>query len=84
MSTTDKSGAIRNFRKVIDSMQREEMTMVMGVYADALKQIVTIARENSLSLRHIEHAMNVKEPKEKKVRVPRKKKTTDLLQPAVQ
>lgn len=54
MSATDKSSAIRNFRKVIDSMEREEMTMVMGVYGDALKQIVGIAKEHSLSLRHIE------------------------------
>ena len=84
MSATDKSGAIRNFRKVIDSMEREEMTMVMGVYGDALIQIVDIAKENNLTIKHIEHAMNMKEPKEKKVHVPRKKKTTDLLQPAVQ
>ena len=84
MSATDKSSAIRNFRKVIDSMEREEMTMVMGVYGDALKQIVGIVKENNLSLRHIEHALSMKEPKENKVRIPRKRKNLEVETSTVQ
>ena len=84
MSTSDKTSAIRNFRKVIDSMEREEMSMVMGVYGDALRQIVVIAKENNLSVKHIEHALNMKEPKEKKVRVPRRKKNNEVETSTVQ
>ena len=45
---------------------------------DALKQIVTIAREHSLTSEHIAFALKSKVPREKKIRVLKKNKFTQI------
>ena len=78
MSVVEKNIALKKFRSAIESLEREEMMMVMRIHGDVLNQIVTIARENNLALQHIEHALKLRQPKEKVARVPRKKKNSEV------
>jgi hypothetical protein len=67
--------ALAKLRKVIQSLQREEMIQIQKEHGDALSKIVEIAKENSLTFEHIEFAMNVKPPKAyKSKRTPTKSK----------
>lgn len=73
MSTNDTSTALTQLRKVIASLQKEEMSQLQKSSGDALKQIVTIAREHSLTSEHIKFALSARKPKEPRLnRVPRK------------
>jgi len=74
MSAIETSNALTQLRKVIASLQKEEMAQLQKSSGDALKQIVTIAREHSLTSEHIAFALKAKVPREKKVRVPKKNK----------
>jgi NTP pyrophosphatase (non-canonical NTP hydrolase) len=58
------------------SLQKEEMAQLQKSSGDALKQIVTIAREHSLTSEHIALALKTRVPREKKIRVPKKNKFT--------
>jgi hypothetical protein len=53
MSALETSTALTQLRKVIASLQREEMSQLYKSSGDALKQILTIAREHSLTSEHI-------------------------------
>ena len=78
MSALETSTALTQLRKVIASLQKEEMAQLQKSSGDALKQIVTIAREHSLTSEHIALALKTRVPREKKIRVPKKNKFTQI------
>ncbi len=85
MTQSDTGTTLVKLRKMIESMQKEEMVQVQRMNADALAQIVSIAKQNQLNAEHIEFALSVKEPRVKKEhRVPRKnKKSSIFVEPEV-
>ena len=75
MTQSETGTTLVKLRKMIESMQKEEMVQVQRMNADALAQIVSIAKQNQLNAEHIAFALSVKEPRVKKeLRVPRKNK----------
>ncbi len=70
----ESSSTLNKLRKVIQSLQKEEMIHMQRLHGDALKKIVAIARENGLTLEHIECALKGREPKNKASNVPKKNK----------
>ena len=72
MTQNDSPSTLLKLRKMIESLQKEEMRQIQSSNADALAQIVSIARQNNLKADHIAFALSVRQPREKKVRVPRK------------
>ena len=74
MTQNDSPSTLLKLRKMIESLQKEEMRQIQSSNADALAQIVSIARLNNLNADHIAFALSVRQPREKKVRVPRKNK----------
>ena len=72
----DTSSSLIQLRKLIQSLQKQESEQIQQTHGDALKQIVTIARENDLSIDHIKIALSARVPKtDRKIRVPKKNKT---------
>ena len=74
MTQNDSASTQIKLRKMIESLQKQEMRQIQSSNADALAQIVSIARLNNLNADHIAFALSVRQPREKKVRVPRKSK----------
>ena len=74
MTQNDSASTLLKLRKMIESLQKEEMRQIQSSNADALAQIVSIARLNNLNADHIAFALSVRQPREKKVHVPRKNK----------
>ena len=74
MTQTDTGATLNKLRKMIQTLQREEMVQMQRTHSDALAQIVSIARQHDLTAEHITFALNVRQPKEKKIRVSRKNK----------
>ena len=74
MTQTDSGATLNKLRKMIQTLQREEMVQMQRTHSDALAQIVSIARQHDLTAEHITFALNVRQPKEEKIRVPRKSK----------
>ena len=74
MTQNDSASTLLKLRKMIESLQKEEMRQIQSSNADALAEIVSIARLNNLNADHIAFALSVRQPREKKVRVPRKNK----------
>jgi hypothetical protein len=74
MTQTDTGATLNKLRKMIQTLQKEEMVQMQRTHSDALAQIVSIARQHDLTAEHITFALNVRQPKEKKIRVPRKNK----------
>ncbi len=74
MTQTDSGATLNKLRKMIQALQREEMVQMQRTHSDALGQIVSIARQHDLTAEHITFALNVRQPKEKKIRVQRKSK----------
>ena len=74
MTQNDSPSTLLKLRKMIESLQKEEMRQIQSSNADALAEIVSIARLNNLNADHIAFALSVRQPREKKVRVPRKNK----------
>ena len=71
----DNTSTLSKLRKVILSLQKEGMAHMQQLHGDALKQIVTIAKENNLTIDHIQVAMCAKTPKtDRTLRLPRKNK----------
>lgn len=71
----DTSSSLIQLRKLIHSLQKQESEQIQQMHGDALKQIVTIARDNDLSIDHIKIALSARQPKaERTIRVPRKNK----------
>ena len=66
MTQSDTGTTLVKLRKMIESMQKEEMVQVQRMNADALAQIVSIAKQNQLNAEHIAFALSVKEPRVKK------------------
>jgi TusA-related sulfurtransferase len=84
MTQSDTGTTLVKLRKMIESMQKEEMRQIQSTHADALSQIVSIAKQNQLNAEHIAFALSVRQPKEKKIRVPRKnKKSSVFIEPEV-
>lgn len=72
---TESSSSLTQLRKLIQSLQKQESEQIQQTYSDALKQIVSIARENNLTIEHIQVALSARQPREPKVpRVLRKNK----------
>ncbi len=74
MTQTDTGATLNKLRKMIQTLKREEMVQMQRTHSDALAQIVSIARQHDLTAEHITFALSVRQPKEKKIRVPRKVK----------
>lgn len=71
----DTSSSLIQLRKLIQSLQKQETEQIQQLHGDALKQIVTIARENDLSIDHIKVALSAREPKtDRTLRLPKKSK----------
>ena len=71
----ETSSSLIQLRKLIQSLQKQESEQIQQMHGDALKQIVTIARENDLSIDHIKTALSARKPKtDRTIRVPRKNK----------
>ena len=79
MTQSETGSTLVKLRKMIESMHKEEMVQVQRMNADALTQIVSIAKQNQLNAEHIAFALSVKEPRVKKeLRVPRKNKKSSI------
>ena len=79
MTQSETGTTLTKLRRMIESMQKEEMVQVQRMNADALAQIVSIAKQNQLNAEHIAFALSVKEPRVKKEhRVPRKNKKSSI------
>jgi hypothetical protein len=75
MTQSETGSTLVKLRKMIESMQKEEMRQIQSTHSQALAQIVSIAKQNQLNAEHIAFALSVKEPRvEKELRVPRKNK----------
>jgi hypothetical protein len=74
MTQSETGTTLVKLRKMIESMQKEEMRQIQSTQSDALAQIVSIAKQHQLNAEHIAFALSVRQPREKKVRVPRKNK----------
>ena len=75
MTQSETGTTLSKLRKMIESMQKEEMRQIQSTHSDALGQIVSIAKQHQLNAEHIAFALSVKEPRIKKEhRVPRKNK----------
>ena len=71
----DTSSSLIQLRKLIQSLQKQESEQIQQLHGDALKQIVTIARENDLSIDHINVALSARVPKtDRTLRLPKKNK----------
>ena len=71
----DTSSSLIQLRKLIQSLQKQESEQIQQLHGDALKQIVSIARDNDLSIDHIKIAISARQPKaDRTIRAPRKNK----------
>ena len=71
----DTSSSLIQLRKLIQSLQKQESEQIQQLHGDALKQIVSIARENDLSIEHIKIALSARKPKaDRTLRLPKKNK----------
>jgi hypothetical protein len=71
----DTSSSLTQLRKLIQSLQKQESEQIQQLHGDALKQIVSIARENDLSIDHIKIALSARQPKtDRTLRLPKKNK----------
>ena len=71
----DTSSSLIQLRKLIQSLQKQESEQIQQLHGDALKQIVSIARENDLSIDHIKVALSARQPKiDRTLRLPKKNK----------
>ena len=69
----DNNSSLTQLHKLIRSLRKQEIEQIQQQHGDALKQIASIARENNLSLEHIQVALSVRIPKEERQeRMPRK------------
>ncbi len=69
----DNNSSLTQLHKLIRSLRKQEIEQIQQQYGDALKQIASIARENNLSLEHIQIALSVRIPREERQeRVPKK------------
>ena len=79
MTQSDTGTTLTKLRRMIESMQKEEMVKVQRMNSDALAQIVSIAKQNQLNAEHIVFALSVKEPRVKKEpRMQRKNKKSSI------
>jgi hypothetical protein len=53
----ETTSSLTQLRKLIQSLQKQESEQIQQMHGDSLKQIVTIARENDLSIEHIKEAL---------------------------
>jgi hypothetical protein len=71
----DTSSSLIQLRKLIQSLQKQESEQIQQLHGDALKQIVSIARESDLSIDHIKVALSARQPKtDRTLRLPKKNK----------
>lgn len=73
MTQTDTGATLNKLRKMIQTLQREEMIPIQRTHSDVLAQITSLARQHDLAAEHISFALSVRQP-EHKIRVPRKSK----------
>jgi hypothetical protein len=76
----DSSSSLTQLRKLIQSLQKQESEQIQQTYGDALKQIVSIARENNLTIEHIQVALSARQPRKERstLSVPRKNKNQKI------
>ena len=79
MTQSETGTTLVKLRKMIESMQKEEMRQIQSTHSDALAQIVSIAKHHQLNAEHIAFALSVKEPRIKKEpRIQRKNKKSSI------
>ncbi len=70
---TENSSSLTQLHKLIRSLRKQEIEQIQQTHSDALKQIASIAKDNNLSLEHIQIALSMKQPKhERSFKIPRK------------
>jgi hypothetical protein len=83
MTQIETGTTLVKLRKMIESMQKEEMRQIQSTHSDALGQIVSIAKHHHLNAEHIAFALSVKQPRVKKEhRIPRKNKKSSIFNEA--
>lgn len=71
----ENSSSLSQLHKLIRSLRKQEIEQIQQTHSEALSQIASIARENNLSLEHIQIALSVRQPKqERSFKAPRKSK----------
>ena len=60
----DNNSSLTQLHKLIRSLRKQEIEQIQQQHGDALKQIASIARENNLSLEHIQIGLSVRVPRE--------------------
>ena len=75
MTQTDTGATLNKLRKMIQTLQREEMVQIQRAHSDVLAQITSLARQHDLTAEHISFALSVRQPKEK-IRVQKNKRSS--------
>ena len=75
MTQTDTGATLNKLRKMIQTLQREEMIPIQRTHSDVLAQITSLARQHDLTAEHISFALSVRQPKEK-IRVQKNKRSS--------
>ena len=75
MTQTDTGATLNKLRKMIQTLQREEMVQIQRAHSDVLAQITSLARQHDLTAEHISFALGVRQPKEK-IRVQKNKRSS--------
>jgi hypothetical protein len=71
----ENSSSLSQLHKLIRSLRKQEIEQIQQTHSEALSQIASIARDNNLSLEHIQIALSVRQPKqERSFKPPRKSK----------
>jgi DNA-binding protein H-NS len=71
----ENSSSLIQLHKLIRSLRKQEIEQIQQTHSEALNQIASIARENNLSLEHIQIALSVRQSKqERSFKAPRKSK----------
>ena len=63
MTQTDTGATLNKLRKMIQTLQREEMVQIQRAHSDVLAQITSLARQHDLTAEHISFALSVRQPK---------------------
>ncbi len=72
----ETTSSLTQLRKLIQSLQKQESEQIQQMHGESLKQIVTIAKENDLTIEHIKEALSARQPRKERttLRVSRKNK----------
>jgi hypothetical protein len=69
----ENSSSLSQLHKLIRSLRKQEIEQIQQTHSEALSKIASIARENNLSLEHIQIALSVRQPKQERSFKPSRK-----------